>query len=91
MHRKRLIGLLITGLLASTLGTAGVGAGSAVPVRAVQSTVTVTLEAGDYALREGSDGQTHITMDEDFGCLSDPGEPELPGRAFLIALRQARR
>jgi hypothetical protein len=85
-YRRQLIGLLITGLLASTFGTAGVGAGSAVSVREVQSTVTVTLEAGDYTLREGSDGQTHIQMDQDFGCLSDPGEPELPGRAFLIAL-----
>jgi len=85
-HRRQLIGLLITCLLASAFGTASVGAGSAVSVREAGSTVTVRLDAGGYTMVEGSDGQTHIHMDEDFGCLRDPGEPELPGRAFLIAL-----
>ncbi len=85
-QKKRLIGLLMTGLLMSALGIGGTGAGPVAPAEAAVGTLTITLEAGDYTLREGSDGQTHIQMTEDFGFFGAPGEPELPARTFLIAL-----
>jgi hypothetical protein len=82
----RRIAMLVVGLLASTLATGKAVARPGTLTEAITGTLTVTLEAGGYALREGDDGQTHIQMDEDFGCFGEPGEPELPGRAFLIAL-----
>jgi len=48
-------------------------------------TLTVTLDAGDYTLRS-ENGQTRIEMEQDFGSFSVSGEPQLPGRTFLIAL-----
>jgi hypothetical protein len=56
------------------------------PAEAVDGTVSFTLDAGDYTLHAGPDGQTHIRMTEDFGFFGAPGEPELPARTFLIAL-----
>ena len=85
-HGRQLIGLLMVGLLMSVLGTGTAGAGSRTPSTARTGTFTVTLEAGGYVLLEGSNGQTHIQMNEDFGYFGDPGEPQLPGRAFLVAL-----
>ncbi len=85
-QKKRLIGLLMASLIVSALGIGGVRAGPVAPAEPVTSTLTITLEAGDYTLHEGSDGQTHIQMDEDFGFFGAPGEPQLPGRTFLIAL-----
>jgi hypothetical protein len=85
-QKKRLIGLLMTGLLVSALGIGGAGAGPVAPVEPVTGTLTITLEAGDYTLHEGDDGQTRIQMAEDFGFFGAPGEPELPARAFLIGL-----
>jgi photosystem II stability/assembly factor-like uncharacterized protein len=76
----------MAGLIVSALGTGGVEAGPVAPMEPVTGTLTVTLEAGDYTLHEGDDGQTHIQMNEDFGFFGAPGEPELPARAFLIAL-----
>jgi photosystem II stability/assembly factor-like uncharacterized protein len=46
----------------------------------------IRLEAGNYQLFVDDLGQTHIDMDQDFGSFSKPGEPQLPGRTFLIAL-----
>jgi hypothetical protein len=47
--------------------------------------LTVTLDAGDYEITEDEEGLQRIIM-EDFGSLSQPGEPWLPGRIFHIAL-----
>ena len=77
---------LITGLILAMLCIGGARASSVAPVNPAAGTLTITLEAGDYTLHEGSDSQTHIQMTEDFGTFGAPGEPELPGRAFLIAL-----
>lgn len=77
------VGLLVTILLVSGLG---MGAKPVAPVEAATGTLTITLAAGDYTLHEGDDGQTHIQMNEDFGFFGAPGEPQLPGRTFLIAL-----
>ncbi|HEY68652.1 MAG TPA: hypothetical protein G4N97_10345, partial [Thermoflexia bacterium] len=85
-HRKSILGLLITGLLLSVLGTGATGAGSFATAEPTTGSITVTLEAGGYTLYRGDDGQMHIQMDEDFGFFGASGEPELPGRAFLIAL-----
>jgi hypothetical protein len=49
------------------------------------STLTLTLEAGDYTLHQ-ENGETSIDMAQDFGSFSASGEPQLPGRSFLIAL-----
>jgi hypothetical protein len=84
---KQFTNLLMTGLVLAGLGVGGIRIGPAAPAAAGATfTLTVTLEAGDYTLREGSDGQTRIRMDADFGSFGDPGQPELPGRVFLIAL-----
>jgi len=85
-HRKSILGLLITGLLLSVLGTGATGADSFATAEPTTGSITVTLEAGGYTLYRGDDGQMHIQMDEDFGFFGASGEPELPGRAFLIAL-----
>jgi hypothetical protein len=61
-----------------------VSLGSNIPTQ--PDTLTITLEAGDYTLHSGEDGQTRIQMAEDFGHLGVPGEPELPGRVFFVAL-----
>jgi parallel beta-helix repeat protein len=47
--------------------------------------VTVTLDAADYQITEDEDGFQMITM-KDFGSLSQPGEPWLPGKIFYVAL-----
>jgi len=83
---KQTVMLLITGLVLVGLSTSGVSAGPVGPVEPTTGTLTITLEAGDYTLHEGDDGQTRIQMNEDFGFFGAPGEPQLPGRAFLIAL-----
>jgi hypothetical protein len=85
-HKRQLVGLLMAGLLLSVLGTGGTGGAPVPAVEAAAGTLTITLEAGDYTLHEGNDGQTHVQMDEDFGSFGVPGEPELPGRTFLVAL-----
>jgi hypothetical protein len=51
----------------------------------VAENVTVTLKAGDYQMVTMEDGQQMIKM-TDFGNLSVPGKPLLPGRVFQIAI-----
>jgi hypothetical protein len=64
----------------------GVAAAPAGPLPATTGTLTVTLEAGDYTVRQ-EQGLTTIEMAQDFGTWgSAPGQPRLPGRAFFIAL-----
>ncbi len=88
MHRNRLSTTVMTvlGLLALVIfplmDTTLSARSDAV---STTGTITVTLDAGDYTLRS-ENGQTHIDMQQDFGSFSAPGEPELPGRTFMIAL-----
>jgi photosystem II stability/assembly factor-like uncharacterized protein len=73
-----LFSLVVIPLMSSTV--------HARPVAALNTgTLTVTLEAGDYTLHQ-ENGQTYIDMAQDFGSFSASGEPQLPGRTFLIAL-----
>lgn len=66
--------VLLTGLLVVLL-SGSVDAGN----------LTVTIEAGDYLVRQAGDG--HHTIDvEGFGYLLTPGTPKLPARTFMIAL-----
>jgi len=83
-HRERLIGFFLIGLMALRASFPVPAASAVAP--AETGTLTITLEAGGYALREGSGGETQIQMEEDFGSFGAPGEPGLPGRVFLIAL-----
>ena len=90
-QKKRLIGLLMTGLLMSALGIGGTGAGPVAPAEAAVGTLTITLEAGDYTLREGSDGQTHIQMTEDFGFFGAPGSLNSLPAPFSLPCRRGLR
>jgi len=68
------------------LGAGNIAQGRVEPAAPAGGSLTVTLDAGRYALHEGDAGQTHIQMSGDFGSFGMPGEPELPGHTFLIAL-----
>jgi len=74
-----------SGLTPAELGTGGIRA-NPVAAEVAAGTFTISLEVGDYTLHEEEDGQARIQMAGDFGHLGAPGEPELPGRAFLVAL-----
>jgi len=86
MNQKQFLGLLLIALLIPTLGFGRSGGTPVASLEPPTGVLTVTLEAGDYILREGDDGQIHIQMHKDFGVFGAPGEPELPGHTFLIAL-----
>ena len=83
-HRERLIAMFMIGLIVLTAGLPVPAASATAPVEV--ATLSIALEAGNYTLRQGSDGQTHIQMENDFGSFGAPGEPALPGHVFLIAL-----
>lgn len=84
--RSLLTMLAILGLLLVGPGLNPVQARTVLVTEDPLRELTVTLEAGPYALRETSDGEAHIDMEQDFGSFGAPGEPQLPGRVFLIAL-----
>lgn len=50
-----------------------------------EGTLVVTLDAGNYKLLAGDTG-ARIEMEQDFGTFNASGEPQLPGRTFMIAL-----
>lgn len=85
-RRKSFIAQLLTGRVLAGLVLAGINVGPVSSVEATTSSLTITLETGDYALNKDGDALTSIRMTEDFGSLGAPGEPRLPGRVYLIPL-----
>ncbi len=88
MFTKKLIQLFLSILGLITIGFSPLFYNAAKAQENVNQnygTLTITLEAGNYSLKS-VDGKTQIQMEKDFGSFSSPGKPQLPGRAFYIAL-----